>query len=217
MKAITSPEPGSVSDDLCVVVPAAMAGNREAWTQLVGRYTSMVRNVARGYGLNTGDVEDVVQTVWLRCFQRLSQLHEVRALPGWLKTTAQREALRLTTSNARSRVTDPIDLERVLDRSDGADSSGDLLRVEAGQAIRQALAELPPSYRELLTLLHGDARPSYRDIGRVLGMPPGSIGPTRARGLESSDELRPCAATSPRASLPILREPTEYPQRDRHG
>lgn len=182
MTAITSP--GSGSDDLCVLVPAAVVGDRDAWDHLVGRYTSMVRNVARGYSLNGGDVEDVVQTVWLRCFQHLSQLREVRALPGWLKTTAHHEALRLCTSHARSTLMDPTDLERMLDRTGGADGSGDLLRAEGTQAVREALAELPDSHRKLLTMLHGDAQPSYRDVSRVLGIPTGSIGPTRARSLE---------------------------------
>jgi RNA polymerase sigma factor (sigma-70 family) len=182
MTAITSP--GSGSDDLCVLVPAAVAGGRDAWNHLVGRYTTMIRNVARGYHLNNGDVEDVVQTVWLRCFQHLSQLREVRALPGWLKTTAQHEALRLSTSHARSISMDPIDLERMLDRTDdGSDGSVDLLRAEANQTVREALDELPAGHRKLLTVLYDDAQPSYRDISQVLGIPTGSIGPTRARCL----------------------------------
>lgn len=79
---------------------------------------------------------------------------------------------------------DPIDLERIHDRADGGDSSENLLRAEAGQAVREALAELPADHRELLTMLHEDAKPSYRDISRRLGIPTGSIGPTRARSLE---------------------------------
>src|SRR6478752_4205833 len=118
----------SGSDSLCSLVPAAAAGDRDAWNHLVERYSSMIRNVARGYRLNHGDVEDVVQTVWLRCFQHLSQLREPRALPGWLKTTAQHEALRLSTSLSRSTSMDPVDLERLLDRTSVADGSADLLR-----------------------------------------------------------------------------------------
>ena len=45
------------------------------------------------------------------------------------------------------------------------------------------LAELPDPQRRLLILLHADARPSYREISEAWGIPQGSIGPTRARGL----------------------------------
>ena len=78
---------------------------------------------------------------------------------------------------------DPVDLERLLDRTGVADGSADLLRAEAGQAVRDALAELPVEYRRLLLLLHADAQPSYREISQALGIPAGSIGPTRARCL----------------------------------
>ena len=78
---------------------------------------------------------------------------------------------------------DPTDLERILDRTEVADGSADLLLAEAGQAVRNALAELPDSQRRLLILLHADAQPSYREISKALGIPQGSIGPTRARSL----------------------------------
>lgn len=182
MTVVTPSESGS--DDLCLLVPAAVAGDRDAWKRLVRRYTSMVRNVASRYHLNDGDVEDVTQTVWLRCFQDLAQLREVRALPGWLKTTAHHEALRLRSSHARSVSMDPIDLERKLGQTNvAADGSLDLLRAEANRIVREALDELPCSHRKLITMLHDDAQPSYSDISRVLGIPTGSIGPTRARCL----------------------------------
>ena len=167
---------------LSLLVRAAAAGNRDAWNHLVERYAPMIRSVAKGYRLNNSDVEDVTQTVWLRCFEHLSELREARALPGWLKTTTQREALRLSTSQARSASTDPADLERTIDETAG-DGSADLLRAEARQAVRDSLAGLPPGQRNLLILLHAEARPSYRMISEAMGIPAGSIGPTRARTL----------------------------------
>jgi RNA polymerase sigma factor (sigma-70 family) len=59
-----------------------------------------------------------------------------------------------------------------------------LLRAERHQALRDALAELSPNHRELLLLLVTDPPISYREISRLLGIPIGSIGPTRARCLE---------------------------------
>src|SRR6476660_6525459 len=69
------PQQGEL-DSLSSLVPAAAAGDRDAWERLVARYSSMVGNVARGYRLDAGDVEDVTQTVWMRCFQHLSQLRD---------------------------------------------------------------------------------------------------------------------------------------------
>lgn len=169
------------SDELPLIVADAIAGDRRAWNRLVHRYSAMVGRVARGYRLTEGDVEDVVQAVWMRCFESLGRIRDPRALPGWLKTTAQNEALRVANARHRSEPTDPIDLERLLGDDADPDGTGRLLRAEADQVVRDGLAELTPAHRQLLLMLHNDSRPSYRDIGRVLGMPTGSIGPTRAR------------------------------------
>jgi RNA polymerase sigma factor (sigma-70 family) len=55
---------------------------------------------------------------------------------------------------------------------------------ERRAAVRQALGALPPRQRTLLRLLHAEDAPSYEAIGSTLGMPVGSIGPTRGRALE---------------------------------
>ena len=56
------------------------------------------------------------------------------------------------------------------------------LLAEQSRAPRAGLAELPAAQRDLLLLCEDQAL-SYREIGRRLAMPVGSIGPTRARGL----------------------------------
>lgn len=66
------PAPTTAGESLDALIPAAAAGDRAATASLVTRYTSLIRNVARGYRLTDSDVEDVTQTVWMRCFQHLS-------------------------------------------------------------------------------------------------------------------------------------------------
>ena len=68
---------------------------------------------------------------------------------------------------------------------DGVDR--DLLRREQDRAVLDGLAELAPEHRRLLVLLHTEPRVSYQEISNTLGIPTGSIGPTRARCL---DKLR---------------------------
>jgi DNA-directed RNA polymerase specialized sigma24 family protein len=78
----------------------------------------------------------------------------------------------------------------------------DLLAVERRQLLREALAELPADRRELLLLLLADPPVPYEDISARLGIPIGSIGPTRARALEQlrrSRALRELASEGERA------------------
>jgi DNA-directed RNA polymerase specialized sigma24 family protein len=63
--------------------------------------------------------------------------------------------------------------------------------------VRHALATLPDRQRRLLRLLHSPSEPSYETIGEQLGMPIGSIGPTRGRAIErmrKEIQLAPSAA-----------------------
>jgi DNA-directed RNA polymerase specialized sigma24 family protein len=67
--------------------------------------------------------------------------------------------------------------------AEAADPDDGLLRAETAAAVRRGLAELSPTQRRLLELLASEPDLSYREIGGLLNMPVGSIGPTRARGL----------------------------------
>ena len=61
--------------------------------------------------------------------------------------------------------------------------ASELLRHELVETVQRGLDELAPKERRLLQLLHATSRPSYTEISLDLGMPRGSIGPTRARCL----------------------------------
>jgi DNA-directed RNA polymerase specialized sigma24 family protein len=78
-----------------------------------------------------------------------------------------------------------------LEEADDVELDAGIVRAERNQALRDGLAELTPAQRGLLLLLAADPPLSYREISRRLGIPVGSIGPTRGRLLE---RLRGCAA-----------------------
>jgi RNA polymerase sigma factor (sigma-70 family) len=59
----------------------------------------------------------------------------------------------------------------------------ELLRAERHAALREALAGLPPACQQLITLLAQDPPLPYAQISARLGIPAGSIGPTRRRCL----------------------------------
>jgi DNA-directed RNA polymerase specialized sigma24 family protein len=60
----------------------------------------------------------------------------------------------------------------------------ELIVAERNAALRAAFAELQQGCHELLSLLVGDPPLAYADISARLGIPVGSIGPTRARCLD---------------------------------
>lgn len=162
------------------LLEAAVRRDELAWNVLVSRYAALVKSVARSYRLNVRDAEDVNQTVWLRLVEHVGEIRTPEALPKWIVTTTRHESLRVIRARARMSLVD-----RVVDTADEAADTAEteLLRAERDQAVRDGLAELEPKRRELLELLSTDPPISYRDISRRLGMPVGSIGPSRARSL----------------------------------
>ena len=166
------------------LIDAAGTGDEAAWHELVERYTPLLASVLRRFGLTGVEVQDVAQTVWLRVVEHLGSLRQPRALPLWLISIAKREALRSVSDRQRSVPHDPLDPSWQPPAADGAEPDADLLRAERHEALLAGLAELPARQRELLLLLVADPPLSYAQISERAGIPPGSIGPTRARALE---------------------------------
>jgi RNA polymerase sigma factor (sigma-70 family) len=128
-------------------------------------------------------VEDVAQTVCLRLFEHLERIREPRAVPKWVRTTARHESLRFARGRAGIASIDGLADGVAELPAEQIEIDVGLLRSEEARVVRQGLAELPRAQRELLLLLSVEPPLSYRRIGRILGMPTGSIGPMRARGL----------------------------------
>lgn len=109
----------------------------------------------------------------------------IRAVGGWLTTTARREAWRVS-SRARRDV--PVADEQLNLRIPDQ-RSAELSAVEADEARRlwRAVGTLSERCQRLLRIVAFEERPDYARIANDLQMPVGSIGPTRGRCL---DKLR---------------------------
>jgi RNA polymerase sigma factor (sigma-70 family) len=174
-------------DSVESLVGLARMGDQSAWDALVERYLPLVSSVIGRHRLVGADADDVNQTVWLRLVEHLGDIREPEALPGWIATTTRNECLRVLRRMQRAIPVDPQGpsaLDRPVVVRDVEDVLVEELRL---QALRQAVEELPPARRDLLLLLLVDPPLPYSEISARLGMPVGSIGPTRARVL---DQLR---------------------------
>jgi RNA polymerase sigma factor (sigma-70 family) len=167
---------------------AVKSSDEQGWNALIERYQPIINSVCRSYRLTPEDAADVSQTVWMKVVDNLDRIREPRAIPAWIKTTAIRAALALLRTRNRLTLLDvsqdnsaawsPLNPSLYSSEVDAR-----MLDAERQSAVRDGLAELAESHRALLRLLVADPPISYQQISDQLGLPVGSIGPTRARCL----------------------------------
>jgi RNA polymerase sigma factor (sigma-70 family) len=116
---------------------------------------------------------------WLKLLEHVGNIKDPNCVGAWLATTARRECLRILRHAGRI---DPLgDVPETADG--GPDVDEGLLTSERDAHLWRAFEALGPRDQALLRMLAADPAPSYEEIGAALGMPVGSIGPTRARAL----------------------------------
>ncbi|MFI6386056.1 RNA polymerase sigma factor [Nonomuraea sp. NPDC050547] len=155
------------------LLAAAADGDRMAWDELVARFTPRMWSVVRACGLNDADAADAVQGAWLRLVENLHTIRNPAGLGAWLTTTARREALRVLR---RELLPLPLDL------AEDSDPAAAILEADAHRLLWQAISSLNEPCRTLLTLMAhrvGNQQSAVR-----LGLPLGSIGPSRERCLK---------------------------------
>lgn len=166
----------------------ALHGDSGAWGRLVDEFSDTIWHWARSQGLTREDAEDVCQTVWYRLKDRGHTIADRRRLAGWLATTTRREAQALSARRRRAASAEitlvAVEHLAVVDQPSAFEIT---LGNETYQRLCAAFEALSLKCRELLGLLW-DNMLSYQDVSELLGIPVGSIGPTRQRCLQSLRE-----------------------------
>lgn len=161
-------------------------GNESSWQALIDRYQRLVYAVPRRAGLNEDQAGEVFQEVFVTLFEKMNEINEPDRLHAWLVTTARRKTWRLLSKErSRQSIQTDEDDEALVVVDDSPLPDETLVRLEEQHRIRTALAGLDDRCQQLIKMLYYEAEPPpYSEIAAILGMPEGSIGPTRARCLK---------------------------------
>jgi RNA polymerase sigma factor (sigma-70 family) len=164
------------------LIQACLQGKKDAWETLVDRYARLVYSIARDCGLDGPDAEDAFQNVFLVLHRRLGTLRDQTRLSSWLITTARRECWRLARRRQRTAAHDLLEVD--------VEESARTGEWERSQDVREALERLGGRCQRLLTALFLDpGQPNYEQISEKVGLPVGSIGPTRARCFQKLEAI----------------------------
>ena len=163
-------------------------GDQLAWEKLVRRYQRLIYAIPRRAGLNEDQAAEIFQDVFTTLFEKLNDIEEPERLQAWLVTTTRRRTLRtISQTPGKSRADETSDevthlAEAMRDQSPLPDEQ--LLILEEQHRVRVAVSQLDERCQTLVRLLfYQRDPPSYAEVAKILGVPEGSIGPTRARCL----------------------------------
>lgn len=157
-------------------------GDRAAIDDLVREMTPVLWHVVRAYRLDEDVCEDVIQFTWLTLVRKADSVDNPRAVASWLIITARRQAWRVASRNRREDATDDDVLAPALPTSRPAETEA--IEADDNHRLWSAVAKLNERCQRLLRVIAFDDKPDYKHISDDLGMPVGSIGPTRRRCLE---------------------------------
>ncbi|MGW4798400.1 RNA polymerase sigma factor [Nonomuraea sp. NPDC004297] len=160
--------------DPAQLLAAAADGDRSAWDELESRFGPRMWAVARACGLSPADASDAVQGTWLRLLQNLRNIREPAGIGSWLVTTVRREALLLRRKDL------PVisSAEPIYE----PDPAAAVLEADDRHLLWKTVSTLHEPCRSLLQLVAIDL--GNQQVASRLGMPTGSVGPTKARCLE---------------------------------
>lgn len=174
--------PGEVWGQAASAFERWTAGDAVALDELVRLMTPVLWHVARAYRLPSEVAEDVVQNTWLALVRAGSSIQEPAAVGGWLTTTTRREAWKVAKATGRGIPVEDDELARRLPDEGSAES--EVVRRDTEGRLWDAVENLSERCQALLRIVAFEHRPDYREIAADLGMPVGSIGPTRGRCLQ---------------------------------
>lgn len=178
----TISQQGRDAPDIAGLVRGAASGDRYAWERLVDQFARLIWSITGEFKLPESDAADVAQTTWLRLLEHIDRIEYPERVGSWLAATARNECLRNLA--ARKRVVLAHD-DEVLTGAAAAEPAVDerILANESAQVVRDAMSNLPGRWQRLLEMLMADPPVPYAEISDQLGLPVGSIGPTRGRCL----------------------------------
>ncbi len=166
-----APVPAELSPArLRALVDQARGGDPEAFRALIEHHRGVA--TAKAYA-TLGEVHlcaDALQNAYLKAWQKLGSLRHSERFSGWFLAIVSRAAL--DVARRRGRLSGHEQGYGELPPGEGPSGGfvgGEdaLVRRERGDRIREALAALPPEYREVIYLKHVEGR-SYREIARML-------------------------------------------------
>ena len=172
------------------LIKAVLAGDAASFEPLVKKYSPRVFATARRYARRESEIEDIVQEVWLKAFDKLKSFRSEAPFEHWLMRMAVRTCYDFLRGHQRNRISsfseisEPEDdwLERFVADPGSAPEDADAAKL----LIDRVMEKLSPAARLVIQLLEIEDR-SVKEIAKLTGW---SVPLVKVRAFRARGELR---------------------------
>lgn len=172
------------------LIAAVLKGDAASFEPLITKYQPRVFATARRYARRESEIEDIVQEVFLKAFQKLNTFRGDAPFEHWLMRLAVRTCYDFLRGHQRNRemsfteISEPEEdwLERFVANPDKADDKADAAR----QLVNKILDQLSPANKLVITLLEIEDR-SVKEISDLTGW---SVPLVKVRAFRARAEMK---------------------------
>jgi len=190
-----TPEQEAAHEALGRLVRQCLAGDQQAWQQLVVSQHRRIYTICYRFTGSASDAEDLTQDVFLKLYRNLASFDSQKGtFQTWIATLARNLLVDHFRRTRLDRATDSLDASISIDddAAGGATFADRLADPRASQEthaaglelkvrIQQALAQLSPELREAVVFRDLEDM-DYKEIAQVLRIPEGTVKSRISRG-----------------------------------
>ena len=164
------------------LVGACLSGNRDAFTQIVSRYQSLICSLAYSATGSLGQSEDLAQETFITAWKHLRRLRERHKLKAWLCGIARNRINSFLRRDNR----EPLHLAEPLEEIHDSVATGPLphdqtISKEEEAILWRSLERIPEQYRETLVLFYREHQ-SIENVAAALDLSEDAVKQRLSRG-----------------------------------
>jgi RNA polymerase sigma-70 factor, ECF subfamily len=201
MPADTPPGNNADPTEESTLITAVLNGDIDSFEPLIQRHQGRVFATARRYARTESEVQDIVQEVFVKSFQKLHTFRREAPFEHWLMRMTVRTCYDFLRAHQRNREITFSDYSSVevdwLERFAGEPTNDPSHAAMAREVVQRVMEQLSPAARLVLTLLEIEDR-SVKEVANLTGW---SVTLVKVRAFRARAEMRKCFERMTRQKL----------------
>ena len=162
------------------LIAAAIRGDQSSYGTLMRKYRDSIFNLIFRIIRDREQVEDLTQETFVKAFGSLNNFNREFAFSTWLYKIATNSSIdyirkkKLQTTSINKPISHE-DSDYTLELPDSTyEPDRFIMQRQKATVIAEAIAKLPPKYRQVIILRHNEER-DYAEIAKILKIPIGTV------------------------------------------